>query len=67
MSRKRGIGLVVVVAVICSVLSSFLTVVVLKNNLGFSSSTTSGTQSISINSSGKSTNVYQAVTEKAMP
>ena len=35
MSRKRGIGLVVVVAVICSVLSSFLTVVVLKNNLGF--------------------------------
>ena len=37
MSRKRGIGLVVVVAVICPVLSSFLTVVVLKNNLGFSS------------------------------
>ena len=67
MSGKRGIGVVVVVAVICSVLSSFLTVVVLKNNLGFSSSTTSGTQSISINSSGKSTNVYQAVTEKAMP
>ena len=68
MSKKRGIGLVVVVAVICSVLSSFLTVVVLKNNLSASSSSkTSTTQSISINSEGKSTNVYQAVTEKAMP
>ena len=63
MARKKGIGLVVVVAVICSVLSSFLTVVLLKNNL----STSSSSQSISINSNGKSTNVYQAVTEKAMP
>ena len=67
MSRKKGIGLVVVVAVICSVLSSFLTVVVLKNNIGSLSSGSSTSQSISINSEGKSTNVYQAVTEKAMP
>lgn len=67
MYRKKGIGLVVVVAVICSVLSSFLTVVVLKNNIGSLSSGSSTSQSISINSEGKSTNVYQAVTEKAMP
>lgn len=66
MSRKKGIGLVVVVAIICSVLSSFLTVVLLKNNLSTSSGASSS-QSISINSNGKSTNVYQAVTEKAMP
>lgn len=66
MSRKKGIGLVVVVAVICSILSSFLTVVLLKNNLS-SSNGSSSSQSISINSDGKSTNVYQAVTEKAMP
>ena len=67
MSRKRGIGLVVTVAIISSVLSSFLTIVVLKNNLNIASSGTLGTQSISINDDGKSTNVYQAVTAKAMP
>ena len=67
--RNRGIGLVVVVAIICSVLSSFLTVVVLKNNFVASSGSSGAakTQSISINSQGKTTNVYQAVTEKAMP
>ena len=69
MSRKKGLGLVVIVAIICSVLSSFLTVIVLNNNsnLTASKTNTSATQSISINSEGKSTNVYQAVTEKAMP
>ncbi|KHS58161.1 MULTISPECIES: serine protease HtrA [Terrisporobacter] len=67
MSRKKGIGLVVIVAVICSVLSSFLTVVLLKNNLTSSSNGGATSQSININSAGKSTNVYQAVTEKAMP
>lgn len=67
MFRKKGIGLIVVVAVICSVLSSFLTVVLLKNNLISSSNRQPSSQSISINSDGKSTNVYQAVTEKAMP
>ena len=69
MSRKKGLGLVVIVAIICSVLSSFLTVIVLNNNnnLTASKNNTSGTQSISINREGKSTNVYQAVTEKAMP
>lgn len=67
MYRRKGIGLVVIVAIICSVLSSFLTVVLLKNNLSSSSNGSSASQSISINSNGKSTNVYQAVTEKAMP
>ena len=69
MSRKKGLGLVVIVAIICSVLSSFLTVIVLNNNsnLTASKTNTSATQSISINREGKSTNVYQAVTEKAMP
>lgn len=67
MSRKRGIGLVVVVAIISSVLSSFLTVVLLNNNLSSTSVTPSTSKSISINREGKSTNVYQAVTEKAMP
>ncbi len=33
MSRKRGIGLVVIVAIISSVLSSLLTVAVVKNNI----------------------------------
>ncbi|MEG0856914.1 MAG: trypsin-like peptidase domain-containing protein [Terrisporobacter sp.] len=66
MSRKRGIGLVVVVAVICSILSSCLTVVFMKNNLNLSSGSSSS-QKININSSGKNTNVYQAVSQKAMP
>ena len=44
------------------VLSSFFTVIVLNNNnnLTASKNNTSGTQSISINREGKSTNVYQA-------
>ena len=69
MSRKRGLGLVVVVAVICSVLSSFLTVMVLNNNKNLVSSVngTSSSQTISISNEGKRTNVYHAVTEKAMP
>ena len=64
MSRKRGIGLVVIVAIICSVLSSLLTVVVVKNIIPSNSNTTS---EIVVNDVGKSQNVYQAVTEKAMP
>ena len=64
MSRKRGIGLVVIVAIICSVLSSLLTVVVVRNMIPSSSGTTS---EIVVNDVGKSQNVYQAVTEKAMP
>lgn len=65
MAKKRGIGLVVIVAVVCSILSSCLTVVFMKNNLGTTGLSSSG--SITINSSGKTTNVYQAVTEKALP
>lgn len=66
MYRKKGIGLIVIVAIICSTLSSFLTVLVLKNNLNLSSGPVQS-QQIKINKDGKSTNVYQAVTEKAMP
>ena len=64
MSRKRGIGLVVIVAIICSVLSSLLTVVVVRNMIPSSTGTNS---EIVVNDVGKSQNVYQAVTEKAMP
>lgn len=66
MSRKRGIGLVVTVAIICSVLSSALTVVLMKNTLGNNSSSGKPTQ-IQVNDEGKTQNVYHAVTEKAMP
>lgn len=65
MARKRGLGLVVVVAVICSVLSSSLTFVFMKNNIKDSNTSTS--QNIKINGNGKTTNVYQAVAQKAMP
>ena len=64
MSRKRGIGLVVIVAIICSALSSLLTVVIVRNMIPSGSNTTS---EIVVNDVGKSQNVYQAVTEKAMP
>ncbi len=67
MARRRGIGLVIVVAVICSILSSSLTVLVLKNNTDLLSNNSPSSQNISISNQGKSTNVYQAVTEKAMP
>lgn len=67
MSRKRGIGLVVVVAIISSVLSSLLTVAVVKNNLLSDTSGTSSKSEIVVNDSGKTQNVYHAVTEKAMP
>ncbi|MGL5329659.1 MAG: serine protease HtrA [Peptostreptococcaceae bacterium] len=67
MSRKRGIGLVVVVAILSSVLSSLLTVVVVKNNLLNNVGGSSSKSEIVVNDSGKSQNVYHAVTEKAMP
>ena len=34
MSNKRGIGLTVLVCIITSVLTSLLTIVVMKNNIG---------------------------------
>ncbi|WP_195251321.1 serine protease HtrA [Romboutsia sp. 1001713B170207_170306_H8] len=66
MSRKRGIGLVVIVAIICSALSSLLTIAIVRNSIGVSNSGTTNSE-IVVNDSGKTQNVYHAVTEKAMP
>ena len=65
MSRKRGIGLVVIVAIVSSALSSLLTVALVKNNIASSTGTTNS--EIVVTDSGKTQNVYHAVTEKAMP
>lgn len=67
MSRKRGIGLVVIVAIISSVLSSLLTVVVVKNNILGGAGSINSSSEIVVNDDGKSQNIYHAVTEKAMP
>lgn len=69
MSKKKSISLVVIVAIICSILSSLLTVVVV-NKTGILNGTTNsvkGTSSQIVVSSEKGTNVYQAVSEKAKP
>lgn len=65
MSKKRGIGLIVVVCVITGMLSSLLTVVLMKDRLVGGSNNKS--QEIVIKNDGKSQNVYHAVTDKAMP
>ena len=69
MSKKKSISLIVIVAIICSVLSSLLTVVVVNKTgiLNGTTSTSQGTSSKIVVSSDKSTNVYQAVSEKAKP
>ena len=70
MSKKKSISLVIIVAIICSVLSSLLTVVVVNKTgiLSGTSATTQGTSSkIVVSNDSKGTNVYQAVSEKAMP
>ena len=66
MSSKRGIGLTVLVCIITSVLSSLLTIVVMKNNIGNNNQNSSSTE-IVVNESGKSQNIYHAVSDKAMP
>nr|WP_027701074.1 trypsin-like peptidase domain-containing protein [Clostridioides mangenotii] len=66
MFRNKLIKITVLVAVICSILSSAATVLVLKNTL-FSTDSTSKSQDIVVNDTGKSENVYQAVAEKATP
>ena len=63
--RKKGISLVILVAIISSILSSFLTIILVKDNL-VSKSTGSSTP-IVVNDDGKSQNIYQAVAEKATP
>ena len=69
MSKKKSISLIVIVAIICSVLSSLLTVVIVNKTgiLNGTTSTSQGTSSKIVVSSDKSTNVYQAVSEKAKP
>ena len=66
MSNKRGIGLTVLVCIITSVLTSLLTIVVMKNNIG-DTNQNSVSKEIVVNDSGKSQNIYHAVSDKAMP
>ena len=66
MSNKRGIGLTVLVCIITSVLTSLLTIVVMKNNFG-DTNQNSVSKKIVVNDSGKSQNIYHAVSDKAMP
>ena len=66
MSRKRGIGLTVLVCIITSILTSLLTIVVMKNNIG-TTNQGSGSTEIVVNDEGKTQNVYHAVSDKAMP
>ena len=60
MSKKKSISLVIIVAIICSVLSSLLTVVVVNKTgiLSGTSATTQGTSSkIVVSNDSKGTNV----------
>lgn len=66
MSNKRGIGLIVLICVITGVLSSFLTIVLMKNNISGSNSQ-GKSQQIVVNGDGKNQNIYHAVSDKAMP
>lgn len=66
MSNKRGISLTIIVCIITSILTSLLTIVVMKNNMGVTNNTSTN-QEIVVNDSGKSQNIYHAVSDKAMP
>ncbi|WP_042276033.1 serine protease HtrA [[Clostridium] dakarense] len=66
MSNKRGIGLVVLICVITGVLSSFLTIVLMKNTVANNGSS-GKQQQIVVNDDGKAQNIYHAVSDKAMP
>lgn len=65
MSNKRGIGLIVLVCIITGVLSSLLTVVLMKDGIGKNNNDNSS--QIVVNDAGRSQNIYHAVTDKAMP
>ncbi len=65
MSNKRGIGLIVLVCIITGVLSSLLTVVLMKDGIGNNNKDNSS--QIVVNDAGRSQNIYHAVTDKAMP
>ena len=61
--KNKGIGLIVVVAVISSILGSSLTLFALKDKIGSSSQSSN----IVVSEGSKSQNVYQAVAKKATP
>ncbi|MDK2563593.1 trypsin-like peptidase domain-containing protein [Romboutsia sedimentorum] len=65
MANKRGIGLIVLVCIITGVLSSLLTVVLMKDVVGKNNKDNSS--QIVVNDAGRSQNIYHAVTDKAMP
>lgn len=68
MSKQKSISLIVIVAIICSVLSSLFTVVVINKTGILNGASGSSTNSqIVVNNDGKDLNVYQAVSNKAMP
>ena len=62
--KNKGIGLIVVVAVISSILGSSLTLFALKDKIGSGNSQSSN---IVVSEDSKSQNVYQAVAKKATP
>lgn len=61
--KNRGIGLIVIVAVVSSILGSSLTMFALKDRI----SSSSKSSNIIVNESSKDQNVYQAVAKKATP
>lgn len=65
MTNKKGVS-ILIVAILCSVLSSFLTVLTLKDRMIEDTSKTKSTK-IVVNDEGRTQNVYHAITEKAMP
>ncbi|MGL5345958.1 MAG: serine protease HtrA [Peptostreptococcaceae bacterium] len=66
MSGKRSIGLIVIICIITSVLSSSLTIVLMKDRIGNNASKDNKSE-IVVKDEGKSQNIYHAVSDKAMP
>ncbi len=61
--KNRGIGLIIVVAVVSSILGSSLTLFALKDKIGSNGQTSN----IVVSETSKAQNVYQAVAKKATP
>ncbi len=64
--KKTSIALIVIVSIISAIIGSFITVFILADKLNTKGNEASN-QNIVVNDSGKSQNVYHAVTDKAMP
>ncbi|MGL5642482.1 MAG: trypsin-like peptidase domain-containing protein, partial [Paraclostridium sp.] len=64
--KKNSIALIVIVSIISAMIGSFMTVFIFGDKLGTKNSEQSK-QNIVVNDSGKTQNVYHAVTDKAMP